>query len=93
MTIKRYDVCLFWQVIVAGGTMKPNTEFRDRLFTSAGAASDRIVEFSCDHIIPPENILPIIVTKGPQREPLLFNYENRLSLVSIHKSLALFVVS
>lgn len=67
---------------MAGGTMKPNAEFRDRLFKVAGAAPDRIVEFSCDHIIPPENILPIILTHGPQKQPLLFNFENRLSLVS-----------
>lgn len=62
--------------------MKPNGEFRDRLFKVAGALPDRIVEFSCDHIIPPENILPIILTHGPQKQPLLFNFENRFTLVS-----------
>lgn len=65
--------------------MKPNTEFRDRLFKAAGAQSDRIVEFSCDHIIAPENILPIILTHGPQNQQFLFNFENRLSLVSVIK--------
>ncbi|XP_017769613.1 PREDICTED: putative ATP-dependent RNA helicase DDX11-like protein 8 [Nicrophorus vespilloides] len=64
-------------VIVAGGTMKPISEFRDRLFINAGAESSRIVEFSCDHIIPPKNILPIIVTSGPAEEKLLFNFDNR----------------
>lgn len=68
---------------MAGGTMKPNAEFRDRLFKMAGAESQRIVEFSCDHIISPENILPIVLTHGPQKQPLLFNFENRLSLVRI----------
>lgn len=63
--------------------MKPNTEFRDRLFKAAGVLAERIVEFSCDHIIPPENILPIILTQGPQGVPFLFNFENRLSLVSV----------
>ncbi|KAJ8943643.1 hypothetical protein NQ318_005645 [Aromia moschata] len=67
-------------VIVAGGTMKPNSEFKDRLFISAGATPDRIMEFSCDHIIPPENILPIILTKGPKQENMLFNFENRMSM-------------
>lgn len=62
--------------------MKPYSEFKDRLFISAGATSDHIVEFYCDHIIPQQNILPIILTMGPQNETLLFNYENRLSLVS-----------
>lgn len=69
--------------------MKPNAEFRDRLFVGAGAAPDRIVEFSCDHIIPSENILPIILTKGPRHEPLLFNYENRLSMVRIQNNIYL----
>ncbi|XP_050294645.1 ATP-dependent DNA helicase DDX11 [Anthonomus grandis grandis] len=67
-------------VIVAGGTMKPNTEFRDRLFIGAGAKPANIVEFSCDHIIPEENILPISVTKGPKQEKLLFNFSNRMSM-------------
>lgn len=61
--------------------MKPSSEFRDRLFTEAGANVNQIVEFSCDHIIPAENVLPIVLTHGPDRRPLLFNYENRSSLV------------
>ncbi|XP_076257431.1 putative ATP-dependent DNA helicase DDX11-like protein 8 isoform X1 [Rhynchophorus ferrugineus] len=65
-------------VIVAGGTMKPYTEFRDRLFINSGASSDRIIQYSCDHIIPAENILPIAVTKGPKNKNLLFNFSNRL---------------
>lgn len=68
-------------VIVAGGTMKPISEFKNRLFTNAGADPERIIEFTCDHIIPAENILPIIVTKGPKNETLLFNYENRMNMV------------
>lgn len=61
--------------------MKPIAEFRDRLFIGSGATSDRIVEFSCDHIIPAENILPIAVTKGLKQEKLLFNFNNRMSMV------------
>lgn len=68
-------------VIVAGGTMKPISEFKNRLFINAGAEPERIVEFACDHIIPAENILPIIVTKGAKNETLLFNYENRMKMV------------
>lgn len=68
-------------VIVAGGTMKPVSEFRNRLFVNAGAKPERILEFACDHIIAPENILPIIITKGPRNEKLLFNFENRMNMV------------
>lgn len=70
-------------IIVAGGTMKPISEFKNRLFINAGADPHKIVEFACDHIIPPENILPIIVTNGAQNEALLFNYENRMKMVSL----------
>ncbi|GJQ82856.1 hypothetical protein Trydic_g2595 [Trypoxylus dichotomus] len=76
-------------VIVAGGTMKPVHEFRNRLFMNAGADASRIVEFSCDHIIPAENILPIIFARGPKQESLLFNYENRFSMGNTVKSLLL----
>lgn len=74
-------------VIVAGGTMKPISEFRNRLFINAGAKPERIIEFSCDHIVSSENILPIIMTKGPAKENLLFNYENRMKMVCFNVSL------
>nr|XP_023012292.1 ATP-dependent DNA helicase DDX11 isoform X4 [Leptinotarsa decemlineata] len=67
-------------VIVAGGTMKPIGEFKDRLFINAGASPERIMDFACDHIVPPENILPIIITKGSSNESLLFNFENRMAM-------------
>ncbi|KAG5897915.1 hypothetical protein JTB14_014032 [Gonioctena quinquepunctata] len=74
-------------VIVAGGTMKPIAEFRERLFINAGASPGRIVEFSCDHIVPPENILPVIVTRGAKNEGLLFNFENRMAMGENIKSI------
>ena len=46
-------------IIVAGGTMHPLSEFRDQLFLQAGAKPNRVVNFSCDHVVPGENILPI----------------------------------
>lgn len=72
-----------FQVIVAGGTMKPLSEFKKRLFEGAGASPGRIVEFSCNHIVPPENIFPLIIGKDKNHQPLLFNFENRYSRVSI----------
>lgn len=61
--------------------MKPISEFRKRLFEKAGAPPERIVEFSCDHVIPSENILTIIMSKSRKNENLLFNYDNRYSMV------------
>ena len=46
-------------IIVAGGTMHPLSEFRDQLFLQAGAKIDRVMNFSCDHVVPGENILPL----------------------------------
>ena len=50
-------------IIVAGGTMHPLSEFRDQLFIQAGAEPSRVMNFSCDHVVPGENILPIGIWK------------------------------
>lgn len=57
--------------------MEPISEFVDQLFLSAGAEPQRIVTFSCDHVIPKENIMTRIVTRGPTGVSLEFNYQNR----------------
>nr|XP_060632744.1 ATP-dependent DNA helicase DDX11 [Anolis sagrei ordinatus] len=64
-------------VIIAGGTMQPIADFREQLLQSAGASADRIEEFSCGHVIPPDNILPIILCSGPSNQQLEFTYEKR----------------
>lgn len=73
-------------VIVAGGTMQPISEFREQLFQNAGAELSRITAFSCGHVIPPENILPIIVTKGPSGKILDFSYESRNTVAVVRFS-------
>jgi len=64
-------------VVVAGGTMQPLDEFRDQLFLSAGGTADRLTEFSCGHVIPPGNILPITLAVGPSGKQLDFSYQSR----------------
>lgn len=59
--------------------MQPMSEFRNRLFISSGATEERIMEFSCDHIVPPENILPIILSSGPTGHQLEFSFTSRNS--------------
>lgn len=63
--------------------MQPISEFKDRLFISAGAKSERIAEFSCDHIVPPENILPIALLNGPTGHSLDFSYGSRNANVTV----------
>ncbi|NXQ28444.1 DDX11 helicase, partial [Alaudala cheleensis] len=64
-------------VIIAGGTLQPVAEFREELLCCAGVDPARIVEFSCGHVIPPENILPIILCSGPSNQQLEFTYQTR----------------
>uniref|UniRef100_A0AAY4BU36 ATP-dependent DNA helicase DDX11 n=1 Tax=Denticeps clupeoides TaxID=299321 RepID=A0AAY4BU36_9TELE len=64
-------------VIIAGGTMQPVAEFRDHLLISAGVQKERITEFSCGHVIPPENILPIVLCVGPSGQELEFTFQTR----------------
>ncbi|XP_058046175.1 ATP-dependent DNA helicase DDX11 [Ahaetulla prasina] len=64
-------------VIIAGGTMQPVADFRQQLLLGAGVDADRIEEFSCGHVIPPDNILPVILCCGPSNQLLEFTYEKR----------------
>ncbi|KAI3371375.1 hypothetical protein L3Q82_023967, partial [Scortum barcoo] len=64
-------------VIIAGGTMQPVSDFKQELLFSAGVGEERITEFSCGHVIPPENILPLILCSGPSGQELDFTFQNR----------------
>ncbi|NWR35251.1 DDX11 helicase, partial [Tachuris rubrigastra] len=64
-------------VIIAGGTMQPVADFREQLLSCAGVDPARVLEFSCGHVIPPENILPIILCNGPSNQQLEFTYQTR----------------
>ncbi|XP_071504230.1 ATP-dependent DNA helicase DDX11-like [Diadema antillarum] len=64
-------------VIVAGGTMQPVEEFKHQLLVCAGVLPERITEFSCGHVIPPEQLLPIALSKGPTGLELDFTFQSR----------------
>lgn len=64
-------------MIVSGGTMEPISEFKDQLFNFSGNNSDRIVHFSCGHVVPSDHILPLIVRSGPTGKQLDFSYQER----------------
>uniref|UniRef100_A0AAX7VG22 Helicase ATP-binding domain-containing protein n=1 Tax=Astatotilapia calliptera TaxID=8154 RepID=A0AAX7VG22_ASTCA len=64
-------------VIIAGGTMQPVSDFKQELLFSAGVGEERITEFSCGHVIPPENILPLVLCSGPSGQELEFTFQNR----------------
>ncbi|XP_055975960.1 LOW QUALITY PROTEIN: ATP-dependent DNA helicase DDX11 [Sorex fumeus] len=64
-------------VVIAGGTMQPVSDFREQLLACAGVGPERVVEFSCGHVIPPDNILPLILCTGPTSQQLEFTYQRR----------------
>ncbi|XP_023236750.1 ATP-dependent DNA helicase DDX11-like [Centruroides sculpturatus] len=67
-------------VIVAGGTMQPTSDFVEQLFVPAGTNVNRLVHFSCGHVIPPENLLGIALSQGPTGKPLDFTFQSRESV-------------
>lgn len=75
--LKKIIFVCYRAVIVAGGTMQPMSEFRVQLFECAGAAPERVTEFSCGHVVPPQNILPLIVPTGPSSLQFDFSYRSR----------------
>ncbi|XP_021363859.1 ATP-dependent DNA helicase DDX11-like isoform X2 [Mizuhopecten yessoensis] len=64
-------------VIVAGGTMQPISEFKDQLFHSAGVHPARLLEYSCGHVIPEDNLLALSLGSGPSGHTLDFTYQSR----------------
>ncbi|KAG8067522.1 hypothetical protein GUJ93_ZPchr0005g14896 [Zizania palustris] len=70
-------------VILAGGTLQPIEETRLRLFPSLSPSDIKF--FTCNHIVPPESILPIAVTRGPSGMTFDFSYSSRSSLTMIEE--------
>ncbi|XP_045425452.1 putative ATP-dependent RNA helicase DDX11-like protein 8 isoform X4 [Lemur catta] len=64
-------------LVIAGGTLQPVSDFREQLLACAGAEAERVVEFSCGHVIPPDNILPIVLCSGVSGQPLEFTFQRR----------------
>lgn len=64
-------------LVIAGGTMQPVSDFREQLLACSGVEASRVVEFSYGHVIPPDNILPLIICSGPSNQQLEFTYQRR----------------
>ncbi|CAN8233350.1 unnamed protein product [Cochlearia groenlandica] len=64
-------------VILAGGTLQPVEETRERLFP--WLPSNQLQFFSCSHIVPPESIMPIAVSHGPSGQSFDFSHSSRSS--------------
>lgn len=66
-------------MIVSGGTMEPISEFKDQIFNLNSSSLDRIVHFSCGHVVPSNHILPLIMCSGPTGQEFDFSYQERTS--------------
>ncbi|XP_057967880.1 uncharacterized protein LOC131157611 [Malania oleifera] len=64
-------------IILAGGTLQPVDETRERLFP--WLPLDQLYLFSCNHIVPSESILPLAVSHGPSGLSFDFSYSSRAS--------------
>ncbi|KAL2338079.1 hypothetical protein Fmac_012525 [Flemingia macrophylla] len=64
-------------VVLVGGTLQPIEETRERLFP--WLPPNRLHFFSCGHIVPPDSIMPIAVTRGPTGRSFDFSFSSRSS--------------
>lgn len=71
----------FRSVVLVGGTMQPTYEFEYQLFGACGANRDRIMTFSCGHIVSPDHVLPVVLTKGASGKELDFSFSKRSTLL------------
>ncbi|KAJ0238004.1 hypothetical protein HA466_0245130 [Hirschfeldia incana] len=70
-------------VILAGGTLQPIEETRERLFP--WLPSNKLQFFSCSHIVPSESIMPIAVSHGPSGQSFDFSHGSRSSTKMIQE--------
>ncbi|TKY84777.1 hypothetical protein EX895_005857 [Sporisorium graminicola] len=62
-------------VILAGGTMEPMSDFRQQLLPFV--PPDRLVTFSCGHVIPPSNLMVSVLSASPKGLPFEFKFDTR----------------
>ncbi|CAM9905430.1 unnamed protein product, partial [Ectocarpus sp. 12 AP-2014] len=62
-------------MVLVGGTMQPTGDLVRQLFSSVEPS--RVEVFSCGHVIPRENLLPLCVSKGPSGKTFNFTFHRR----------------
>ncbi|CAE6485365.1 unnamed protein product [Rhizoctonia solani] len=62
-------------VVLAGGTMSPIGDFHTQLFSYL--PPERLVVYSCGHVVPKSNIKTIVLGKGPRGKSLEFKFGAR----------------
>lgn len=65
-------------VILAGGTMEPLSDFKQQLLPFL--TPDRLLTFSCGHVIPPSNLMVSVLPVSPKGLPFEFKYDTRTNM-------------
>ncbi|CAN0237016.1 unnamed protein product, partial [Phaeothamnion confervicola] len=68
-------------VVLVGGTMRPVAPLVKQLFPDT--PRDRLELFSCGHVVPPENLLPLCVARGPSGVQFDFTFRQRATDIQI----------
>jgi Rad3-related DNA helicase len=68
-------------VVLVGGTMQPISDITDQLF--GHLPLNRVMTFSCGHVIPSENLSAFTVSKGPTGIAFDFRHATRSSPIMI----------
>jgi len=71
-------------VILAGGTMSPMDDYIKHLF--AYVPRERIMLLSCNHVIPPSNLLAWSIAQDSQGNEFNFTFQNRNSTATIQSA-------
>ncbi|XP_037282590.2 ATP-dependent DNA helicase DDX11 [Rhipicephalus microplus] len=65
-------------IILAGGTMQPTSEFVDQLLIPAGVSPERVMHFSCGHVVAKDNLSVIALGQGPTGRVFEFTFKNKM---------------
>ena len=65
-------------IIMAGGTMHPVNDFKTFLMPSL--PDNKFSTLSCEHIIPPENLMTNVINRGPRGIEMDFRFETRAKI-------------
>lgn len=70
-------------IVLAGGTMQPFGEFVDLLFKPLGVNNERMILFSCSHVIKPDQLHVSTLSCGPTGKPLELSFKTRSNFETI----------
>jgi len=68
-------------VVLAGGTLKPTNDLLCQL--TPNLDTKQLHTISCDHVVPPDHLCTLAVSRGPSNTPFDFTFEGRKDLTQL----------